>query len=52
MINQSAITNDQPQKSHISRMRIGTTVVFFTVQSNGASVVGKGEEEKFNFLTK
>jgi hypothetical protein len=33
-------------------MRIRTVVGFFTVQSNGASVVGKGKEEKFNFLTK
>jgi hypothetical protein len=30
-------------------MRIRTAVGFFTVQSNGASVVGKGKEEKFNF---
>jgi hypothetical protein len=36
----------------IYRMRIRTQVGFFTVQSNGASVVGKGKEEKFNFLTK
>jgi hypothetical protein len=36
----------------ISRIRIRTVVGFFSVQSNGASVVGKGKEEKFNFLTK
>jgi hypothetical protein len=36
----------------ISRIGIRTVVGFFTVQWNGASVVGKGKEEKFIFLTK
>jgi hypothetical protein len=34
----------------IYRMGIRTQVGFFTVQSNGASVVGKGKEEKFDFF--
>jgi hypothetical protein len=36
----------------ISRIGIRPVVGFFTVQWNGASVVGKGKEEKFIFLTK
>jgi hypothetical protein len=34
----------------IYRMRIRTLVGFFAVQSNGASVVGKGVEEKIEYL--
>jgi hypothetical protein len=37
-------------RNHISRMRIQTVAGFFTVQSNGAGVVGNGKEEKCNFF--
>jgi hypothetical protein len=39
-----------PHRNLIYRMRIRTLVGFFAVQSNGASVVGKGVEEKIEYL--
>jgi hypothetical protein len=47
-----SLSLDAAHRNLISRIGIRTVVGFFTVQWNGASVVGKGKEEKFIFLTK